>query len=387
MRRKRGWSAVVRGCAAVVLAVVCAVPAMGVQHKQVAAARHPKTRLAATIQTLLADPKIEGAHWGISVTRMDGTPVYALNDQQLFQPASNVKLFTTAAALGLLGVKATFETTVEAVGVFAGAERYKGDLYLYGHGDANLSGRAIPYTPNTDEKFPPLRYLDDLAAQVAQSGLKTIDGDIYAISTPAKDEPYGEGWNLDDLPWGYGAPVSMLSINDNQLRLTITPTTVSERAAIEIVPSIPYYNLQNDVMTVDGKAEAHIQIERVQGSKTLRVYGTIGLTAAPDVEHISIDDPAEFAGLALKQLLEQHGVAMEGRVIANHMVNEDARSFREISHEPLPGLSSSSVNMSMVRGLSSCSAPCVRKELARHVSPTLLDDVIVTNKVSQNLHA
>ncbi|HEY0307687.1 MAG TPA: D-alanyl-D-alanine carboxypeptidase/D-alanyl-D-alanine-endopeptidase, partial [Acidobacteriaceae bacterium] len=46
-----------------------------------------------------------------------------------------------------------------------------------------------------------------------------------------------------------------------------------------------------------------------------------------------------------------------------------------------------SVNMSMVRGLSSCSAPCVRKELARHVSPTLLDDVIVTNKVSQNLHA
>jgi len=397
MEREHGWSAVRRGCATVVLTVACTVP---VAWAQGAASQAAGTHVAAdtiplaqTIGTLLADPKIAGAHWGISVTQMDGSPVYALNDGQLFQPASNVKLFTTAAALGLLGPTQFFTTEVTAFGVLSDREHFKGNLSLSGHGDANLSGRAIPYIPNGGEENPPLRYLEEMADQIAKTGVKVIDGDIVGFSA-FPNQPYGEGWNVDDLPWGYGAPVSGLSVNDNQLKLTITPSHVlNGHAQLDLSPQIPYYTIENDVLTGEARSNTAIYIERAPGAKLVRLYGNIALKAEPDIEHISIDDPAEFAAIALKQLLEQRGITITGSAREIHNTVTDPRSLREISHLPLY-LLGMKTGLSAIREDSRlCPMPCAPSTspqhilLARHNSPSLLDDVIVTNKVSQNLHA
>ena len=108
------------------------------------------SELGRTIEGLLAGPGVARTHWGIDVVGLDGTPIYSMNEGQFFQPASNAKLFTTAAALALLGPNTTFETRVVAEGVLNGGA-LAGDVVLVGSGDANLSGRTLPYVS------PPLR--------------------------------------------------------------------------------------------------------------------------------------------------------------------------------------------------------------------------------------
>ena len=86
----------------------------------------PCTPLAQTIAGLLDDGAVARDHWGIAVIGMDGGPIYSLNEGQLFQPASNAKLYTTAAAMALLGGKATYSTKVLARGIFSDGGKLAG---------------------------------------------------------------------------------------------------------------------------------------------------------------------------------------------------------------------------------------------------------------------
>ena len=363
------------------------------------------TELARQIDALLADPQVARAHWGIKVTAMDGSPIYSMNEGQLFQPASNTKMFTTATALALMGAQTTFETKVVARGVFNGAERLAGDLVIVGGGDANLSGRVIPYVPpsarpqvppgQTPPPGPPaLRYLEEMADQIAKTGLKVVNGDIVGDDTLYPWEPYPEDWSINDTVWGYGAPISALSINDNQLAVKVSPGDAPGKpATVTIDPIAPYYTVDmTSLVTGPAKSGSHVQMERALGSKVLRIYGSIAVDAHPDEEEVAIHDPAEFAAATLKQMLEARGIVVTGVAKAKHSVSVDSRGFMQASHEPATQIDwtkSYGAPKALVGCVNDCSAmqAAMANPLARHTSPPLIEDMTVTNKVSQNLHA
>src|SRR5271165_5376439 len=184
----------------------------------------PRNPVAKNIDAILSAPDLARGFWGIEVVSLDtGKIIYAQNADKLFTPASNTKLFTTAAALALIGPDYKFRTTVETTGTLDRYGRLNGDLVLVGHGDPNLSGRELPYDLHTQRNDDAIQALESLADALVQQGVKFIDGDIVADDSYFAFERYGEGWSQDDLVWADGAPVSALAINDDVVFVNIQP--------------------------------------------------------------------------------------------------------------------------------------------------------------------
>ena len=361
------------------------------------------TPLGATVTSLLADPAVFRAHWGIAVTALDGTPIYGLDEGQLFRPASNNKIFTTATAMALLGPAKTFDTRIfgklnSATGTVVG------DLDLVGGGDANFGADDLPYVPpserpkNTDDtpKLPALADLAALADQLVAKGVKRVTGDIVGDDTLYPYEPYAESWAADDQVWGYGAPVSALSIDNNQLKLTVTPRKVlpapgsgiPTNATVQIEQNVPYYTVVSDVETVAASEDAEgVQVERLPGSRVIRVYGSMAANTDPDVEELAIADPADYAAMVLRSMLEQRGIVIAGTARAEHSLPSDAKGYLSELLTPVP------CDAGIISGDETCVEDCLAKAassaplLASQTSAPLAEDVVLTNKVSQNLHA
>ena len=378
----------------------------------VSSARVP---LAQQIAALLADPAVARAHWGILVTTLDGKPIYALNEGQLFRPDSNAKLFTTAAAMALLPPSHVFTTTVTGRGLFLEDGTLRGNLTLNGVGDANLSGRDLPYIPPTlrptsaPTANDPLRYLEEMADQVKASGVKRVEGDIWGEDIHFDREQYPSGWTMDDVVWGYAAPVSGLSIADNEIKLTIYPAPAKGYEAVsglvdnfpamvKLDQAVPYYTVESNVYCSAVKKPTSIQIERTSGSHVLHVYGYIAEGAQADVEEIAIEDPAEYAAMAFKQMLIDRGIPVTGTTEASHALVYSPRvpmvDFATEANEPISDLAPvpASRVFPPLYGISCgggqpCDVHYVNRAFAKHVSAPLGEDVVVTNKESLNLHA
>lgn len=307
-----------------------------------------------------ATPSGRNAFWGIQVMDLaSGKILYSRNANRFFVPASNAKLFTLALALARLGPDYRFETRVLADAAPDADGRLSGALWLVGGGDPNLSARPIPYRPNAknDDVLGPMNQLAD---QVVAHGVKRVAGGIVGDDTRYVWEPYPEGWAVDDTQYDYGAPVSALSFNDNAVTLTVRPgVRAGDLAQLTLEPAVEYYAVDNRVRTTAPGIPRQIHSDRVPGSRQVRLWGTIPLRDGGEALSLAVDDPAEYAARALRRALEDRGIAVEGGIQVRHWS----------AGEPPP------------------TSVLPRVELGRRESATLLEDLRVTAKVSQNLHA
>ena len=243
-------------------------------------------QLAKRVDAILARPDVARGFWGVEIEDLEtGRVVYSHEADRLFTPASNTKLFTTAAALALIGPDYRIRTTAEAASLPDKYGRLSGDLVLVGRGDANLSGRALPYNLKTRTSAFACACAGGDGRSGGARGVKFIDGDIVADDSFFVYERYGEGWTQDDLVWEWGAPVSALAINDNVVYVNILPAErVGERAFVSISPFAEYYHIENRVMTSPaGTGPRKVYVQRQPGSTRLEIWGNIPLDDAGPV--------------------------------------------------------------------------------------------------------
>jgi len=323
-------------------------------------AAEPGARIAAFLD---ASPVARTSFWGVRVVDLARDRVlFERNADRLFLPASNAKLFTTALALVRLGPDYRFQTQVLGDRT-PGEDGCVESLRLVGGGDPNLSGRTIPYSRDAPAGNP-LAAIEDLAAQVAARGVRCVSADIVGDDRAYVWQPYPDGWSIDDAVWDYGAPVSALSINDNTLSVTVLPgSDPSDPARFVLPPPVEYYEIDSRVRTM--AADRKIMIDRLPGARQLRIWGALPLKDPGDTEALGIDDPALYATIALRDALARRGIAIRGEARAVHLYPSQVSDLTNgPAPQPEPGV-----------------------ELARRDSAPLLEDLRISDKVSQNLHA
>jgi D-alanyl-D-alanine carboxypeptidase/D-alanyl-D-alanine-endopeptidase (penicillin-binding protein 4) len=241
-----------------------------------------------------------GGEWGaivVSLTR--GDTLFSHNADVMMQPASTMKMYTSAVALDQLGPDFTFRTPVLRDGPVGNDGTLNGNLYLKGVGDPSMSPRFW------HDEEP----MEALAKQIAATGLKRVRGDLIGDATAFEDKLVPDGWKTSYLGAAYAARVSALSLNENLVWVAVRPA--GGNALVTLEPATTVIPVESTVRLVSGSRGNIRAVRRSDGA--IVVSGTIGANSGPLKYSLVVDNPALFTTGALRAALKKEGIQVDGQ--------------------------------------------------------------------------
>lgn len=245
--------------------------------------------LAQAIDAALAESFLEDAKISVHVRDLEtGKVLYQKNGDTPLNPASNVKLVTTAAALSLLGPEHRYPTRLAAEEVRDGV--VMGDLYLIGGGDPMLT---------TGDLY-------ELANQLHALGVKRIKGGIVVDATRFDGDGLPPGFDQKNELASYRAPTGACSLNFNTFEVHVGPAAVGQPAHGAIDPPVPSIELRNETKIVEGRDNGVlVYVDQREDKTIVTLKGDRGVDLGRSLYRYPVNDPSRYAGEALRVLLKR----------------------------------------------------------------------------------
>lgn len=257
--------------------------------------------LSSRIDDQLRRRQAERAFWGLCVYDIGRDSIlYRRNARRAFLPASNQKLVTTAAALDILGSTYRYETTLSFRGAVEDSVM-RGDLILKGSGDPSFGSTAM-----RGARDP----LQEWAGQLADMGVRRIEGRLIADDEVFSGPSYPDGWNVNYLTRQKGRQVGIrssgLSYRDNVVRVMIRATQPGDPPELRSRPP-GVVELRNQAVTSSRWQGSNLVLDRTFSTNEIVLSGSVARTYR-GTRSVPVSNPTTFALVAFANRLRGAGI-------------------------------------------------------------------------------
>ena len=282
------------------------------------------TGIPAAVTEALARSRIPISQISLLVVPADGgVPLVNLHSQRPMNPASVMKLVTTAAALDVLGAAYTWRTPVWAEGAVRDGV-LRGNLYIQGRGDPKLVVERL--------------WL--LLQQVRQAGVESIEGDLV-LDNSAFELPPHNAARFDGEPLRpYNAAPDALLVNFKSFQLTFTPDSFARVARVNITPPLAGVQVASSLPLSDGVCGAwQEQVGAKLGdSRAISFSGSYPAACGTQFWPMAYSSPDEFAARAIAGMWLAQGGHIGGQVRLGR-VPQNVRNQQVLAETVSPALS------------------------------------------------
>lgn len=258
----------------------------------------------AEMDDIFNDPTFSNAHWGVVIQSLEtGEYLYKRNEDKFFVPASNMKLFTTAAGLLLLGEDYRFSTSLYTDGYLDGSILV-GNLLVQGKGDPTISGRF-----HNDNVYA---VYSDWADSLIALGIDEINGNLIGDDNLFDDLGLGKGWSWDYESYWYAAQSGAISLNDNCVDINLVYNREKDTLEFKLSPESNYLVVRNEVKLVQADSSTDINVYRDRGSNVVTLYGTFSRRIDSLKTYVTVNNPTQYAMVVLNKVLKEKGINVRG---------------------------------------------------------------------------
>lgn len=280
------------------------------------------TTLPSGVEETLNRNKADPADLSIWVQAVDSKePALAWNEDRPQNPASVMKLVTTAAALDILGPAYTWPTEAWVTGPVSKGV-LQGDLVLKGYGNPMFQ---------TEDLWKLLRSL-------REKGIQTIQGDLVLDNTffnPPPEDPAA----FDGEPFKpYNALPDALLLNQRATRFVFLPDPASGRVMVASDPPAPGLHIENRITastrSCSGAPMPDMRVASGEKGTVVEFVGNYALDCGTRDLYRVVAEPKDMLLGAFRNLWEELDGSFSGSVrIAP--TPEDAKKLDQIDSRPL----------------------------------------------------